>query len=117
MPTDIDMGNKENLKKHYEVFTDSHLEREIQFAGAGSPTGQAIREILAERRALPQKRYEKTYNLARIAAVVSVASALAAIASALAAWSQSVQTRVVLDAFRQRATASIAPTLSPSPSP
>jgi hypothetical protein len=121
MPTDMDTGNNENLKKQYDPFTDSHLEHLMQQVGAGSPTGQTIREILAERRALPEKQFEKTYKLARIAAVVSIAGALAAFASALAVWAsvwfQSVQPRVALDEFRQHQTASITPTPSPSPSP
>jgi hypothetical protein len=111
MPTDMDMGNKENLKKYYEPFSDTHLEAVIQQVGAGSPEGQAIRQILAERRALPDKQFEKTYNLARIAAVVSVIGAFAAWASVLV---QCVQTHTAPNESRQRA-ASIAPTPSPSP--
>lgn len=109
----MDMDDEESVRKAYEHYSDTRLEAEIAAVGEGYPTSQIIKKILAERRALPQKQFEKTYaqserhhRTARIAAVISIIGALAAWASV---WFQSVQTRIALDEFRQHPVAAITP--------
>ena len=108
----------EQKKTHYKKLTETELLKNKTLLGPGSEDGQIITQILAERLALPEEQFKKTYNLARFAASVSFIAALAAVAAALAAWasawSQYAHTRDALSQSRQPS-ASIAPMLSPSP--
>jgi hypothetical protein len=58
----MDMDNESVKRKYLQNLSDAELDDVIKQLGAGSRDGQIAREILTERRTLPQRQFEKTFQ-------------------------------------------------------